>query len=56
LPATALAIDLNQQELLDVADVAAGGLNGAVCAGCRQPRDPAVVAAGFSTHGDGRQR
>lgn len=47
---------LNQQELLDVADVAAGRRNGAVCTECRQLLDPALVAAGFSTHDDERQR
>ncbi len=49
----------DQQELLDVADVAdvaAERLNGAVCTECGQLLDLALVAAGFSTHGDERQR
>jgi hypothetical protein len=48
------ATSADQQELpdvADVADVAAGRLNGA-CTECGQPLDPALIAAGFTTHGE----
>jgi hypothetical protein len=38
-------------DVADVADVAAGRVNGA-CTECGQPLDPALIAAGFTNHGE----
>jgi hypothetical protein len=42
-------------EVADVADVAQGRLNAAICTVCGCPLDPALTAAGYATHGEDDQ-